>query len=76
MMEMKDFQLQKVVSERDVCRTRVNELETALQIIANYTTTEEGDCDMTEEAFGISAIEVIEMAHDEMIRIARYALSR
>lgn len=47
---------------------------TALVSIANMATTEEGDREKTENEFGLDVGEVIEMAHDNMILIARGAL--
>lgn len=46
----------------------------ALVAIASQLTTDEGDKDDTEEEFGLSVAEVVEMAHDNMINAARAAL--
>ncbi|MEN6535467.1 MAG: hypothetical protein ABFD89_17520 [Bryobacteraceae bacterium] len=46
----------------------------SLVTIANHLTTDEGDAKATEEAFGLSAREVVEMAHDDMVNAAREAL--
>lgn len=45
-----------------------------LTSIANMLTSDEGDDDATEDAFGLEASEVIEMAHDNMIVEARATL--
>lgn len=34
---------------------------------ANYTTTDEGDKEETEQEFGLEASEIVEMAHDNII---------
>lgn len=43
--------------------------------IAGYLTTDEGDPDETEEEFGLSVEEIVSMAHDDLIRIARSTLN-
>lgn len=47
----------------------------ALASIASQLTTDEGDKDDTEEEFGLSMSEVVEMAHDNMINAARAAIA-
>lgn len=47
-----------------------------LAAFANNVTTDEGDRNQTEDDFGISAEEMIEMAHDDMIVRSRSVLSR
>lgn len=47
----------------------------AVEEIANYVTSDEGDEDTTEGTFGLDFSEVIEMAHDSMIVIARQAVA-
>lgn len=44
--------------------------------IANYAQTDEGDEDDTEEEFGLSAKEIVCMAHDDMIQAARATLQK
>jgi hypothetical protein len=44
--------------------------------IANYSTSDEGDADTTEQEFGLSVPEVIEMAHDNIILLARSAVEQ
>ena len=47
-----------------------------LRYFANQVTTDEGDCEKTEQEFGIDASEVVEMAHDNMILQSRAVLNK
>ena len=49
-------------------------LKETLREIAMHLTSDEGDDEETEQFFGLSIAEIIEMAHDEMILQARQAL--
>ena len=61
--------------EQYVRRDIFNRLLVSLVEIAGYTNSSEGDESTTEELFGLSVEEVIEMAHDEMINVARLAVN-
>lgn len=51
-------------------------LSNVVEHIAMQVTSAEGDEEATEDDFGIDAAEVVEMAHDNMILIARAAVER
>lgn len=55
-------------------KAKSDKMEAALVQIANYLQTEEGDRETTENEIGLPYCEVIEMAHDSMIMIARSVL--
>ena len=47
------------------------ELRKFVASVAAMTTTDEGDDETTEETFGLDVSEVVVMAHDNMIHLAR-----
>jgi hypothetical protein len=49
-------------------------MKNALVEIAGHATSEEGDQEESEEFFGLERSEIVEMAHDNMILIARSAI--
>jgi hypothetical protein len=73
---MADLEIHKVILERDECRGEVKRLSEVLEAIGSFLTTDEGEVEATEREIGLSWTEVLEMAHDNMIMIARAAVSK
>lgn len=63
-----------------ITKTKLDERQTTLALnaliaIANQVTVEEGDVEKTERELGLPYDEIVEMAHDNMIEIARATLA-
>ena len=64
----------KQIATREELVLAIERMRRVLAFVANQVTTEEGDRAATEEEFGLSVGEVVDMAHDNMIEAARTVL--